>query len=304
MTVCRRHTKKCKKRVNQQQVQPPENGSYWKCSNCEETVKLESEEPSLGNLNKVFTHLYRHVTNEAVICPISNCHKKFDKYQGLNNHKNFHKRMQQYEFSTENLLPAAIINDLVNSNDLETPTQELPPITEDSDSIQDEPEVQINTAEKLLEQEKSAMTALKEMESNFSLKMAAKHCLPVDVINEILQFSESVHSTKIDIIILRLKQNYIRKDTIPVDRVTRDIKLLDNVIGLKEQIATDFKREKYFRRIYEFIEPERIVLQKPNVKPSFFYQLPVTKSLMRYLKDSSLRKYLICEPVFSNTMNV
>ena len=303
MTVCSQHTKKCKKDSHEQvQVQPPVNGSYWKCSNCEETVKLESEEPSLGNLNKVFTHLYQHVTNEAVICPISNCHKIFDKYKGLNKHKNFHKRMQQYEFLTENLLPAAIINDSVNST--ETPTPELPPIIEDSDSIHDEPEVQINTAEKLLEQEKSAMTALKEMESNFSLKMAAKHCLPVHVINEILQFSECVHSTKIDIIILRLKQNYIRKDTIPVDRVTSDIKLLDNVIGLKEQIATDYKREKYFRRMYEFIEPEKIVLQKPNIKPSFFYQLPVTESLKRYLKDSSLRRYLICEPVFSNTMNV
>ena len=277
---------------------------YWKCSSCEESVKIESEEPSLGNLNKVVTHLYQHVTNEAVICPILNCHKTYDTYKGLNQHINFHRRMQHYELSSENLLPVAIINELVNSNDFETPIPEIPPVTEDSDSIQDEPEVQINTTEKLLEKEKSAMTALQEMESNFSLKMTAKHCLPVDVINEILQFSECVHSTKIDIIILRLKQNYIRKDTIPVDKVTSDIKMLDNVIGLKEKIATDYKREKYFKRKYEFIEPEKIILKKPNVKPSFFYQLPVTKSLNRYLKDGSIRKYLICEPVFSNTMNV
>ena len=86
-----------------------------------------------------------------------------------------------------------------------------------------------------------------------------------------------------------MKKDYTDVQNVSIEKVTRDIALIDNVIGLKDQISTNFKRESYLKTKYQFIIPERVVIKTVENKVFFYYQIPIVKSLDRLLKDNSLR---------------
>ena len=118
-------------------------------------------------------------------------------------------------------------------------------------------------------------------------------------------YAESVHAAKLKIITSHLKKDYTDEQNVSIEKVTRDIALIDNVIGLKDQISTNFKRESYLKMKYEFIIPERVVIKTVENKVFFYYQIPIVKSLDRLLKDNSLRRYIIHYPSpFMNTTDV
>ena len=49
---------------------------------------------------------------------------------------------------------------------------------------------------------------------------------------------------------------------------------------------------------FDYIVPQKVDLKDDTGYSSFYYMLPVKKTLGRMLKNESLRKWLIQEPVF------
>ena len=82
--------------------------------------------------------------------------------------------------------------------------------------------------------------------------------------------------------------------------------MIDYGIGLKQNISTNYMREKYMKTHFQFLEPHRkIIKDKEAIVKSFFYYTPVQESLERLLKDNSLRKYIINYPTFpSNNVSI
>ena len=144
----------------------------------------------------------------------------------------------------------------------------------------------------------SLTQALTSMEAMFCLKMCAKHTISREILDDIIQFSEQVHSAKLGIMINQLKKDY--SDTDYIEKVTNDLQLMDNVLGLKEKISTNYRREKYLKQRFKFLEPERIVVKSKenDSETSFYYKISIKESLERLLNDPSLRKFLIHEPAF------
>ena len=144
----------------------------------------------------------------------------------------------------------------------------------------------------------SLTQALTSMEAMFCLKMSAKHTISREILDDIIQFSEQVHSAKLGIMINQLKKDY--SDTDYIKKVTNDLQLMDNVLGLKEKISTNYRREKYLKQRFNFLEPERIPIKskEDDSETSFYYKISVKESLERLLNDPSLRKFLINEPAF------
>ena len=129
--------------------------------------------------------------------------------------------------------------------------------------------------------------------------MSAKHTISRDILNDIIQFSERVHSAKLEIMINQLKEDYL--DNQDIEKVLEDLEYMDNVLGLKENLSTHYRREKYLKTRFSFIEPERIPIkskEEGETKTSFYYEIDVEKSIQRLLNDPTLRKYLIHEPAF------
>ena len=129
--------------------------------------------------------------------------------------------------------------------------------------------------------------------------MSAKHTISRDILNDIIQFSERVHSAKLEIMINQLNKDY--SDNKDIEKVMEDLEYMDNVLGLKGKLSTHFRREKYIKERFSFIEPERIPIKsrkEEETETSFYYEIDVEKSIERLLNDPTLRKYLIHEPAF------
>ena len=127
----------------------------------------------------------------------------------------------------------------------------------DTDLNTEEVELISNTSiinhDEVQEEKVNLIPALNQMESMFCLKLISKHMLPVNVQNEILEYSEDVHAAKLEIIISELKKDFSGCSEINIEKVIDDIILMDNVIGLKDEVSTQFKREKYLKRKFDFI---------------------------------------------------
>ena len=70
--------------------------------------------------------------------------------------------------------------------------------------------------------------------------------------------------------------------------------------GLKDEIATHYKRERHLEKTFQFVEPIKIEVKDKNDVVYFYYYLPIRKTLKRLLSDNSLRPYIIHMPIFSN----
>ena len=144
----------------------------------------------------------------------------------------------------------------------------------------------------------SLIQALNGMEATFCLKQTSKNMLSTNVMDDIMNFSEKVHAAKLEIVINELKKDYCDAG-IDIEKITNDIEFMDNCLGLKDQLSTNFKREKYLKERFDFIEPEPIEIKSEDenvTSTSFYYQISPQKSLERLMKDPTLRRFLIHEP--------
>ena len=76
------------------------------------------------------------------------------------------------------------------------------------------------------------------------------------------------------------------------------IKLIDNSVGLNDELLTHYKRQKYLHTHFDFIDPEPIPIGTKNNRTSNLYTLPIQKTLGRLIRNESLRRYIIKEPPF------
>ena len=97
-------------------------------------------------------------------------------------------------------------------------------------------------------------------------------------------------------------KNHLHEENIA--KVCDHIDLIDNIVGLKEKVSTHYKREKFFKRRFNFVEPIRVEIGTIRNKVSFCMRLPVAETLYRMLSDDSLRKFIINEPIFSTLQSV
>ena len=128
------------------------------------------------------------------------------------------------------------------------------------------------------------------MEGLFALKLASKHLLPREVINDIMRFCGNIHSIKLECISSLLVKNFEKESNVEIEKVADVAKLHDNVLGLKDKLLTDYKREKYFKENFDFIEPQRLSIKIEEVEVGFLYSLPIKETLTRLLADDSLRR--------------
>ena len=122
-----------------------------------------------------------------------------------------------------------------------------------------------------------------------------------EAVADILTFCEDIHASKTELMSEKLKQTFSSQKDIDIQNVASAIYQIDNAVGLKDELLTEYKRDKYLKSHFKFIQPERVVIGKKNNIVYSYYRLPVVKTLNRLLQDSSIRKYLIQQPLFTNT---
>ena len=205
-------------------------------------------------------------------------------------------------------LPVQITENAETVEELESSFQDLEPeinhISDESDTnssiVENDDDQNLGPAETST----SLISALTHMEAIFCLKMTAKDMLAINVVNDILEYCNAVHASKLKVITTLLKKDYSDDNEINIDKVIQDIVLMDNCIGLKDRIETHFKREKYLKTKFSFIEPERMVIKTIENECFFYYQIPIRKTLNRLLEENTLRKFIINQPNFVNRGDV
>ena len=302
----RRHKKKCNKKIKatkQKLVKPEEHEieCFWNCEICDHK-ELVGNKQSSTDFGHVKTHLSKHSKNKEIVkCPSTKCPmKSYHKYGSLNAHLNQHIRRNQFELQnvTQNLLENEPITDNLNesfsSSESSTETQNRVDLTvEPNEFVEDIP----NNAET---DAFALHSAIMQKESMFALKLSGKYLLTQEVITEIFQFSNEVHSMKLELINAQLTRMKSDKEIANIKEITESVNLIDQNIGLKDELTTHYRRQKHLRQTFDFVEEERIPIKDPEKikKDSFYYQLPIRKTLTRFLKDETLRRFIIQSPVF------
>ena len=134
-----------------------------------------------------------------------------------------------------------------------------------------------------------------KMEGLFSLRLMAKHSLAQEVVDDILNYSQTIHAAKLNVIKASLQKCYINDQNI--QDICRDIDILDSATTLGDKIATHYMREQYISMRFDYIKPRRQEI-KTEDKISFYYDLPVAETMARFLRDPTLRRYIIKEAGF------
>ena len=111
--------------------------------------------------------------------------------------------------------------------------------------------------------------------------MKSKHLLSREALDDLFKFQENIHSKKMDLLIHQLKEK--SKECDNLDTVIDTLRLTDKVVGLNEQLSTEYKRDNCMKTYFDFIQPERIPIEEPGKKPGFYYKLPIKKTLGRML---------------------
>lgn len=73
-------------------------------------------------------------------------------------------------------------------------------------------------------------------QSFFALKLTSKHLLPIHVVDDIINFNENIHARKIELISCQLQDKFGKNENVEIDKVTENIHLFDNIIGLKTKL--------------------------------------------------------------------
>ena len=133
------------------------------------------------------------------------------------------------------------------------------------------------------------------MEGIFALRLMAKHSLAQDVIDDIFNFSQTIHVSKMSLIKTSLQKLYV--DDQNIQNICRDIDILDSATTLGDKIATHYMREQYISMRFDYIKPRRQEI-KTEDKISFYYDIPVVETMARFLRDPTLRRYIIKEVGF------
>ena len=76
--------------------------------------------------------------------------------------------------------------------------------------------------------------------------------------NDILSFCHDIHKSKIDVIIQQLNRRFLEDNLVQLDQLTDTIKLVDDTIGLKEELSTQYKRNKYIKGTIHLGRPQSI----------------------------------------------
>ena len=125
-----------------------------------------------------------------------------------------------------------------------------------------------------------------------------------EAVADVLKFCEDIHVSKTELISEKLQQTFSSQKDVDIQKVTVAIKEYDNVVGLKDEMLTEYKHDKYLKTHFKFIQPEKVIIGTKDNVENFYYRLPFVKTLNRLLQDSSLRKYLIQQPLFNNVIKI
>ena len=136
----------------------------------------------------------------------------------------------------------------------------------------------------------SSVFQIHKLEAMFALKLMAKHMLSQEVVNDIINFSNNIHSSKINVIKTALKRQNVSED---MTNLCEQIDRIEAISGLNDKISTHYKRLQYLKKRFDFVEPRKIEIGRKRGKVCFYMSLPVTETLSRMLSDKSLRRYII-----------
>ena len=143
-------------------------------------------------------------------------------------------------------------------------------------------------------------STLVDMESLFCLKLCSNFHLSQEVIDNVFEYVENIHKTKVEIISETLHDLYGQENSVEVKKVTNTIGLIDANSGVKEHLRTAYRRDQYLKSRYNFIEPQPTLIGYSGNIPYTYYRLPIRETLQRLLSDNSLREEIIHEPLFSS----
>ena len=303
-----RHVKACKLKPILEETESEmthiAHEKIWSCYICEEKIQLKTGSSS-DDFTLVTKHCFTHAKSLPVKCP--NCEALYDTYQVFINHINKHRRRKQYNIKLDTIT----YDDFEESNDLLENEQSFPLLViqeNESQNFQND-EVDLESASEPaahLENKSSKITnvsninnTIQKMEALFALKLSSKHLLSREVVDDIFSFCQEIHSTKMELLTSQAREK--SEDDEKINKTIDTMQLTDNVIGLKDQLSTNYKRDKCLKERFSFIQPEKVHIGviRDN-SSSFYYSLPVRETLGRLLKDKSLRRYIINQPIFTN----
>lgn len=234
-----------------------------------------------ANSNHLLKHMKNHIKEGTeVMCPVSNCTKKYCNVQSFTGHLSKYHRSYQNEMSHNDKSNPKLSIDNSNEENIE----EIASANNflDANDVNDMEFCQVD------EEFDSSELFLQNL-SNFYLKLESEFAIPASTIQKIVTDFQLIAEQANDISNKLLKERLI-KENIATDKIYSILHelSLSNPFLLNSMLKTDFKRKFFYKNNNNYVPPKQILIKEVNGKKQYFHYIPIEDTLKDLMKNKSL----------------
>ncbi|XP_030833875.1 uncharacterized protein LOC764597 isoform X1 [Strongylocentrotus purpuratus] len=251
-----------------------------------------------ADIQELLAHLRNHIVDGmSVLCPFSNCEKKF------NNKKSFSSHLSRYQrdYTAYSVKPALIVQGDQLTPNVHVGFSEVDSdLTEESHNESEDFQDDNDSGDNIAEYTRNIAL--------FLLKLLAKYLVPESTIQTIVEEMYGLYKLSRECAAKHV-QKTLQDANILNEELTKDI--LDGVAELGCSLApledsskfvspqcgvlrSTFLRKNYFKRTFSYVAPIEINLGRDSSgKSYFFHYVPILETLKVICQDKSVQKHFV-----------
>lgn len=254
------------------------------------------------NRHTLIKHLKSHIrTDQTVQCPYEGCkhtYKQLNSFTGhlSKKHKSAREVSAAHMPDDRNLTDTETTVSLENNCVIERAARvDIDDIIEDDepDMNDDEPDMNEDEQDNVTESFDSTDPFLRKLSQSY-LKLECQLLVPSSTIQHIVSESCSTHDISQNVVKNNLRSRLIDEGIAmdKVDAILDDVFDHDPFVRGVDTLKTIYKRKKYYKKTFAYIEPIEVLLDENENGKKWFHYVPVEQTLIQLFSDKSLASEL------------
>ncbi|XP_016842392.1 uncharacterized protein LOC103315333 [Nasonia vitripennis] len=244
-------------------------------------------------------HLKVHIKkNDQITCPMHDCGKKYKVLSSFTSHltkqhRNNYKKVQDSKIYDQSEIEESQTNsDSVEAQSLEcvVDNENQSERFEIDGNAQSESPVELNPS-----LEESSDLYLHNL-AQFYLKLETQLLLSASTVKTIVTEITSMQRESQNIVMTSLARKLISEgiSADKVDIIVKEIINEDPFLKCNVKLGSNYKRKKFYKENFDFIQPESLVIDKEN--QTYFSYVPIIETLKYTFQDKSIQHEILKKP--------
>lgn len=264
-------------------ITPGDDGGKYNC-----TVNYCKK--VLDSFDSLLDHLRQHMKKSEIIqCPYPNCNSLFDKPNSFSSHKSkkhpsnssSHEIPLAQEFTENN-------EDCSTGDNLSCNFQVLDGTIPAANFLLSDENIQTKC-----DSEDELYDSFLNNYAALLLKLECQYQLPALVVQYLVEEFQKIYDKSQEIVKKKLRDCLLEHniETNIIDEVIRTVFDNDPFKQATSTLDSNYKRKVFYKKKFPFVEPVKVAIDEN----SFFYYVPIAKSLEMFVSDKSVKDKISLE---------